>query len=295
MKKIFIYTYTLLSFFSISTFAIETPFSGQTLTGTIGKYALGTEIILPEGEWIVAGVKENNGSIRWVELVLIQSESKKIKGIFNIKYPRRLELPIVEWDPSTIGWRKDKHIENNTCDDYDNQRSNFHEMDVSKKLNRIYGGSCISVYTSSVNNSIISKNDVWLMAQEFIKQSGIDYSEEFVFIDNTYFREKNVVHTYFAINHDFFKNEKSKFIKKAINIGKEVLRKNINKFSDNKKLDFTEYANFYLAEPISVKESKSTDKVSIISKLKELKEMFNNGLITQKQYEIKSDELLESY
>ena len=263
--------------------------------GSIGKYGLGTEIILPEGEWIVAGVKETNGSVSWVELVLIQSESNKIKGIFNFKYPRRLERPIVEWDPSTIGWRKDKHIDNNTCDDYDNQRSNFHEMDVSKKLNRIYGGSCISVYTSSVNNSIIYKNDVWLMAQEFIKQSGIDYPEEFVFIDNTYFREKNVVHTYYAINHNFFKNEKSKFIKKAINIGKEVLRKNINKFLDNKKLDFTEYANFYLAEPISVKESKSTDKVSIISKLKELKEMFNNGLITQKQYEIKSNELLESY
>jgi len=83
MKKIFIYTYTLLSFFSISTFAIETPFSGQTLTGTIGKYARGIEIILPEGEWIVAGVKENNGSIKWVELVLIQSESKKIKGIIK--------------------------------------------------------------------------------------------------------------------------------------------------------------------------------------------------------------------
>ena len=36
---------------------------------------------LPEGEWIVAGVKETNGSVSWVELVLIQSESNKIKGI----------------------------------------------------------------------------------------------------------------------------------------------------------------------------------------------------------------------
>ena len=51
MKKIFTVTYFLLFILPINSFALDPPFPGETLIGTIGKYGLGTEIVLPEGEW----------------------------------------------------------------------------------------------------------------------------------------------------------------------------------------------------------------------------------------------------
>lgn len=320
MKKIFIYTYILLFFSSISSFAVKTPYLGETLVGSIGKYGLGTEIILPKGEWTVAGVKETNGSVSWVELVLIQSESNKIKGIFNFKYPRRLERPIVEWDPSTIGWRKDKHIENNTCDDYGKQGSNFHKMAITKKkINRIYEGSCVSVYAINQLNSLFI-TDAWSMAEQYINRQELEYPNALVFIDNTYFREKNVVHTYFATNPYFSKiksnsnsrfedsewykhnvskyDNKNEFMKNMIDVATSTVQVNINRFLREEKLDFSSYSSFHVKKSVPVIKSESGNlsyNDSAINKLKELKLMLDEGLISQEQYDAKSTELLKDF
>ena len=320
MKKIFTVTYFLLFILPINSFALDPPFPGETLIGTIGKYGLGTEIVLPEGEWIVAGVSKTNGSVRWVELVLIQSESNKIKGIFNIKYPRRLEKPIVEWDPSTVGWRKDKHIENNTCDDYEGQGSNFHKMAITKKKsNRIYEGSCVSVYASNRLNSLFI-TDAWSMAEQYINRQELEYPNALVFIDNTYFREKNVVHTYFATNPYFSKiksnsnsrfeysdwykyniskhSNKNEFMNQMIDAAISTAQVNINRFLRKEKLDFSSYSYLHVKKSESVIKSEPSKLLysdSVMNKLKELKAMLDEGLINQDQYDATSAKLLEGY
>jgi len=92
-----IFQFLILIFFATSAFAKQEPYPGQFVYGNIGPYGLDTEILLPPGEWIVAGVSTSNGGIRWTEIILLQTESKKIKALLNIKYPRQLEKPINEW------------------------------------------------------------------------------------------------------------------------------------------------------------------------------------------------------
>ena len=125
----------ILIFFATSAFAKQEPYPGQFVYGNIGPYGLDTEILLPPGEWIVAGVSTSNGGIRWAEIILLQTESKKIKALLNIKYPRKLEERIGKSSGGNHkeGWRRDKHFDNNTCDDYDRQNSNYHETLIKKR------------------------------------------------------------------------------------------------------------------------------------------------------------------
>jgi len=253
-----------LIFFATSAFAKQEPYPGQFVYGNIGPYGLDTEILLPPGEWIVAGVSTSNGGIRWAEIILLQTESKKIKALLNIKYPRQLEKPINEWGTND-GWRRDKHVKNNTCDDYDNQISNFHEMIIKKrKYSRIVDASCISIYVAhSIGEHSNLNSEAWNLAHEYIGRSDLSYPNALVNIDSTYFKLNNVVHLYFSINPDFanitsskdtsFKDsewnkynvkkhaDKNNFMNNTINIGLSVLRDNKRKFSNNRRLDLTQY------------------------------------------------------
>jgi len=308
---------TILS--SVSSFAIKEPYLGEVLSGTIGKYGLGTEIVLPEGKWVVAGVKASNGSVRWVDLVLIQFTSNKIKAVFNIKYPREKERPMVEMHP-VPGWRADRHYDNNTCDDYDNQGSNYHESLITKKqTSRLAEGSCISIYALNNISERLGYSDTWTMAHQFIKKNQLDYPNSIVFIDNTYFSEQNVVHTYYGLNPDFvdiasrkFFNfsdsdwnkynikdheEKNSFMNNAIYTGNITLTNNIRNFLNNKKLDFFQYS--FLTQKINETIPDTSSKVSsnsgIRNKLKDLKSMLDDGLISQEQYDKKSAKLLKDF
>ena len=304
---------------SVNSFAIKEPYLGEVLSGTIGKYGLGTEIVLPEGRWVVAGSKATNGGVRWVDLVLIQFASNKIKAIFNIKYPREKERPMVEMHPIP-GWRTDRHYDNNTCDDYDDQGSNFHEELITKKhSSRLAEGSCISIYAlNNISESLNINSETWVMAHRFIKENQLDYPNSIVFIDNTYFSEHNVVHTYYGLNPDFIDitsskfinfrdsdwnkyniikhDEKNSFMSGVIYAGKGILSNNIRNFLNNKRLDFSEYAfltlNINEAIPTTTSSNPSSNNSTVISKLKSLKSMLDEGLITQEQYEAKTYELL---
>ena len=268
MKKILL----LLIFsilFSVNSFAKKEPYIGEILYGNIGPFGLGTEILLPEGEWVVAGVTVSNGSVRWAELVLLQIESDKIKALLNIKYPRKLEAPINEWGTND-GWRRDKHFDNNTCDDYDGQNSNYHETLIKKVLGgqRIIAATCISIFASNrFDKSTNFQSQAWRMAQDYVERVNLNYPNVLLNIDNTYFSLENVVHTYYSINpgingiksrdgasrsnsawdkYNISKHEdKNKFMSNAIFIGQNVLRQNDRSFSNHKRLDLREYQNLF--------------------------------------------------
>ena len=67
----------LIIFLTSNVLADQEPYPGQSVYGNIGPYGLGTKILLPPGEWIVAGVSTTNGGIRWAEIIFLQTESKK--------------------------------------------------------------------------------------------------------------------------------------------------------------------------------------------------------------------------
>jgi len=261
MKKILL----LLIFsilFSVNSFAKKEPYIGEILYGNIGPFGLGTEILLPEGEWVVAGVTVSNGSVRWAELVLLQIESDKIKALLNIKYPRKLEAPINEWGTND-GWRRDKHFDNNTCDDYDGQNSNYHETLIKKVLGgqRIIRAVCLSVHgISNFNPNRKFSSKSWRMAHDYVERVNLNYPNNLVFVDTTFFRLTNMVHVYFATNPEFIlsksrqgspsegnpwskgnitkNDDKNKFMSDVIMIGQNTMSNNIDDFIDGKRLDF---------------------------------------------------------
>ena len=271
MKKITLSLIVLL-FFSVNSFAKKEPYIGEILYGNIGPFGLGTEILLPEGEWVVAGVTVSNGSVRWAELVLLQIESDKIKALLNIKYPRKLEERIGKSSGGDHkeGWRRDKHFDNNTCDDYDRQDSNYHETLIKKRIGgqRIIVATCISIFASNrFDKSTNFQSQAWRMAQDYVERVNLNYPNVLLNIDNTYFSLENVVHTYYSINpgingiksrdggsrsnsawdkYNISKHEdKNKFMSNAIFIGQNVLRQNDRSFSNHKRLDLREYQNLF--------------------------------------------------
>lgn len=257
---------------NINSLYADELYPGEIVSGKIGKYGLGTSIILPTGNWEVAGIAKKNGTIRPVEIILIQRANSIIKSIFQIRYARDFGLT-QGWD-AVYGWRPEETFLNNTCDDYKKQRSNFHYKKIKKKSQQlIVDGECIAVYAINdfykytelqKDNSL---EEAFNMTDDFIMRNKLEYPNALVFIDNTYFSEKNYVQTYYAVNPElsdvksspgvYFNNsewhrynidhhpQKKSFMDKAIFAGKQVFNKNINNFQDRKPLDFSSYAKIF--------------------------------------------------
>ncbi|MDA7763645.1 hypothetical protein N8903_01610 [Pelagibacterales bacterium] len=270
MKKIIIVACVVFVnlLLSLSNLSAKDLYPGQSVSGQIGKFGLGTNIILPEGNWVVAGVGSKNGTIRPAEFMLIQATGNKIKSVMFIRYARDFGRP-QSWDDNR-GWRATEIIDNNTCDDYDDQKSNFHYKKVNKKKNILFvDGSCMAVYALNdiynlnelrLDNSI---EDTYQMAERFMKQNQLIYPNALIFIDNTFFSKDNYVQIYYGLNPEFRNidtlperyftdsdwhkynidkySEKSNFMDEVIYFGKRAFDYNVDRFSDNKPLDFYTY------------------------------------------------------
>ncbi len=255
-------------FLSLTSINAKDLYPGMSVTGMIGKFGLGTNILLPEGRWVVAGVGSKNGTIRPAEIILIQPSANKIKAVMFIRYARDIGKS-QGWD-IVNGWRPKETMENNTCDDYDDQKSNFHYKKINKKVqNLVVDATCMAVYALNdiyninelqLDNSI---DETYQLAENFIKQNELIYPNALIFIDNTFFSKNNHVQIYYAINPEFrniktlpgiyFTDsdwhkyninqypEKSNFMDEVIYTGKRVLDNNIFSFSKNKPLDFSSY------------------------------------------------------
>lgn len=270
MSKIIIVSCVVLMnlLLSLSNISAKDLYPGLSISGQIGKFGLGTNIILPEGEWVVAGVGSENGTIRPAEIILMQTIGNKVKAAMFIRYARDIGQS-QGWD-AVNGWRSKETMDNNTCDDYDEQKSNFHYKKINKKVqNLIIDGSCMAVYALNdiynlnelqLDNSI---EDTYQMAESFMRQNQLIYPNALIFIDNTFFSKNNYVQIYYALNPKFrdidtlperyFTDsdwhkynidkypEKNNFMNEVINAGKRTLDYNIERFSDNRPLDFYIY------------------------------------------------------
>ena len=292
---------------------------GHEVYGTVGPYGLGTKITLPSGIWKVAGSVTRNGGVRPLETILIQHEGKDIKAILNIKYVRG-KGPTQGWD-AVGGWKRTDHYDNNNCDDYGKQRSNYHYADIRKvKQNLILEGSCLAVFPR--NDIPMMKNlatstslkDAFDMADNYISDKELRYPSALIVLGNSFFTSENQVHIYYMSNPEFnntksekgiaFKAsewnasnidnhlEKKDYMSNAITIARNVASKIDLVFQKKKTLNLTQYDDILTFNSLPVV-STTSKKGDIIIKLKKIKEMFDDGLISQKQYEIKSDDILK--
>jgi hypothetical protein len=320
MNKI-LYIIIASFFFTFSGFNYVNAFSlGQIISNTTGTMGLGTKFHLPQGEWTVAGLKSLNGGVRPVEVILIQSEGKSIKAILNIRYARD-EGPTQGWD-AVGGWKPAEHYDNNNCDDYDEQRSNFHQVNIDKKKQSlIIEGSCLAIFA---RNDIQNLNDVatdtsiidaFDIANNYIQRKNLIIPEALVIVGSTYFTQKNQVHTYYMSNPAYsniisntrvpFKesewnsykinkyDDKKAYMANAISVGRNVKNTTAKNFKIyNKTIDLRPYDKIVLYNS-STSSSLPTKKNNAVAKLKKLKKMFDEGLISQKQYEQKSEDILD--
>jgi hypothetical protein len=270
MKKIIIVACVVLVnlLLSLSNLSAKDLYPGQSVSGQIGKFGLGTNIILPKGEWVVAGVGSKNGTIRPAEIILMQTIGNEVKATMFIRYAR--DIGKSQGYDVVHGWRPNETMDNNTCDDYDDQKSNFHFKKINKKVqNLIIDGSCMAVYALNdiynlnelqLDNSI---EDTYQMAESFMRRNQLIYPNALIFIDNTFFSKNNYVQIYYALNPKFrdidtlperyFTDsdwhkynidkypEKNNFMDEVIYAGKRTLDYNIERFSDNRPLDFYTY------------------------------------------------------
>ena len=295
--------------------------SGQIVSNITDSMGLGTKFYLPDGEWTVIGAKSLNGGVRPVEAILIQRDGSKIKAILNIKFARDLG-PTQGWD-AVGGWKPKEHFDNNNCDDYNNQRSNFHNANIEKKKqNLIIEGSCLAIFVRNYIFRLDSlSNDSSIMeafevADDYILRNDLELPEALIVVGSTYFTEKNQVHTYYMANPQInninsksqveFRDsewnydkinshtDKKAYMDNAISIGKTVRTQVVNSFKNGNTLDLRSY-NEIVSFKNSISSSSSNNENSPIDKLKKLKEMLEEGLITQKQYEKKSKKILEDF
>jgi len=247
-------------------------YPGQVVSGEIGKFGLQTLINLPKGDWTVAGIAKKNGGVRPVDLILLQHSENKIKAYLHIRYVRSTGKT-QGYDPAA-GWVPAEHNENNICDDYYDQKSNYHNETIEKRRqNLIQEGSCVAVYVlNNIGNAMDlalenSNDEAFKMLGSYVKKNNLSYPNALLSIDHTYFTEKNLVQIYFGVNPEFkgiesrseiyFKDsdwhkyqidehpEKNSFMSEAIFIGKDVLRGNLKRFPIGKSLDFYDYNNLY--------------------------------------------------
>lgn len=317
--------YKFISIITLNVFLIFNSLSfakafnlGQVVNNTTNVMGLGTKFHLPQGEWTVAGIKSLNGGVRPVDTILIQTEGRNIKAILNIRFARD-QGPTQGWD-AVGGWKPIEHYENNNCDDYGGQRSNFHQVNIDKKKQSlIIEGSCLAIFA---RNDFVKLNEIatstsileaFEIADNYIKSKNLNYPEALVVVGSTYFTEDNQVHTYYMANpthSNIISNprvsysdsewnsyninnydDKKAYMVNAISIGRNVKNIIASNFKYKKTLDLRPYDKIVSFNKSS-SNSAPTKKNNAITRLKKLKGMFDDGLITQKQYEQKSEQIL---
>lgn len=298
MKKIIIIICTILVSMNISLsvdFDLNNNFKiGQSLQGKI-KLSEITYINLPKGAWTV--ISTDYSFIRayaYKEISLIQVDDNKMKSFIKINYPRDIG--------NGNGWWKSK---NDACDDFSNQRSSFHKntskktglhsnMSSDSRTDGISMGYCISIWNEELKNSNLDLID--FQSMEYFNSKNIDYPNSLIWIQQVYHSLLNKVKISYAYNVSSNNKSISELTEQIIHLGKANVEKNNLQFKSKKLIDLSTFSDLHQKKQKN-KENISNEslKLELVDKLKKLKEMFDNDLITQKQYEQKSDKLLDDF
>ena len=298
MKKIIIIICTILVSMNISLsidFDLNNNFIiGQSVQGKI-KLSDITYINLPKGAWTV--IRTDYSFIRayaYKEISLIQVDDNKMKSFIKINYPRDRG--------NGNGWWKGK---NDACDDFSNQRSSFHKntskkaglhsnMSSDSRTDGISMGYCISIWNEDLKNSNLDLID--FQSMEYFNSKNIDYPNSLIWMQQVYHSLLNKVKISYAYNVSSNNKSISELTEQIIHLGKANVEKNILQFKSKKLIDLSTFSDLHQKKQKNKENiSNKSLKLELVDKLKKLKELFDNDLITQKQYEQKSDKLLDDF
>ena len=265
-------------------FANNNFYIGQMLQGKIELSFL-TNIYLPQGEWTIIEANSSFENIIWKDITLLLINESKVQSILKIKYPKN--------SGDGRGWYKGR---NNACDDFNGQKSNFHKNTSKKSVfqnnsdgprtDAISQGYCISVWGSETLNLVEYKTE------EYLRNQNIELTNDLVWIQQVYYSLQNEVTISYAGNAEFVNKPSSEFMNKAISLGQATVISNSEQFKETKLLDLSILSDLYIHID-STNSDPSLDSGDIIVKLKKLKTMLDEGLISQEQYDTKSTKLLE--
>jgi hypothetical protein len=187
--KIFIVCVFLFSFQTAHAQKIKHP--GQEVSGMV-KLTYESKVILPNGVWTVAGMTKSHGFPAWKYVSLVQRISNNIKAILIISYPK---------NPVTNGWYKGN---DNTCDDYEGQNSNYHSKKIKENANIIKSGYCNSVYVENdVDASLWDSWDIMENMHNYIADNNLNYPPALIMLDSKYYSKINSLNIYYGYNPDF--------------------------------------------------------------------------------------------
>lgn len=167
---------------------------GQEISGLV-KLTYESKVLLPSGDWTVAGMTKHHGNPPWKAVSLVQSISNSIKAFLIIQYPAN--------STAGYGWYQG---EDDTCDDYEDQNSNFHSKKIDVKSNYIMSGYCNSIYVeNNVDASMWDSWDIMENTHDYIRDNDLNYPPALIILDSKYYVKNNLVNIYYGYNPDFSK------------------------------------------------------------------------------------------
>ena len=194
MLKRFIVTFVII-LFSSNAFAFKLE-KGEFYSGELKKvehYLYNLK--LPKGEWQVLGVdrilSHNNESY----VVLGQIASNELSAI--------VWLDLIT-DPSEYGWFTP---DSSACNDYENQKSNYHSSTYKKQVTGVSKGSCMSVW---VDNDMYPGSydfaDEFVQTKKNLKRMNVDLPNAIIWIDQLLITKQAYAGIYIGINPKFNAN-----------------------------------------------------------------------------------------
>ena len=251
MLKRFIVTFVII-LFSSNAFAFKFE-KGEMYSGELKKVeSYLYNLKLPKGEWEVLGVNRilshNNESY----IILGQVKSNELSAVIWLDFIT---------DPSQYGWYTP---DSSTCNDWDDQKSNYHKSTYKKKLaNAVSKGSCISVWAeNNLYAGTYDWSDEFVQAYKKLESKNIDLPNAIVWIDQLLITKEAYASMYIGINPkfnaditsdkriDFYRSDwhsynienypdKKNYMEKVIKIAKEMHSQNYKALEKRKVMDLS--------------------------------------------------------
>ena len=292
MKKLFLKLFICFFFIISSANAGSKFYANQIFVGKINLSHL-TNTILPEGEWIVTSSEYSyKRKLAWEEITLVLLDKGSIKSVLKLQFPQN--------GGNGNAWHKGK---NNACDDFYNQRSNFH-VNTSKRsgshsnvsdesrTDGISTGYCMAVWEKAKHN-LIDYETI-----DYLKINNISEPKELIWMQHVYYTQFNQIKVSFALNPLHSDISTSELINKAIYLGRVMAEDNGKSLNAKKLLDLSILTDLFYQkkeEIIKLDINNTQAKTKIKDKLEQLKLLLDEGLINQDQYDTKSAKLLEDF
>ena len=147
---------------------------------------------LPKGEWEVLGINRILSNNNESYAVLGQISNNKVSAFIWIDFIT---------DPSDYGWWTP---DSSPCNDYEDQKSNYHSSTYKKKLRAVSKGSCVSVWVDNdVYEGTYDWSDEFVEAKKKLKRMNVELPNVIIWIDQLLITKEAYAGIYIGINPEY--------------------------------------------------------------------------------------------